>query len=346
MALVRDTARATMAAPHTRFKFVKEPFYTHTDYPWQNGVLAWRQNVDFIVDYDGQYVYPSPVYVYHDQYDGYGASGDNPLVGWEDTGTIPFGFTVNQPHGFYEFNEYISEGSSPEDGYFEATAEVACMGVFFLWNRTEPQVSDLVNPDIEQFTTFRIGVGWGDDRVLYSIRYVGRGEIKVAKSYDLGATWEELEDLRQKGEYGATFGIPNLQFDGVSGDVPIYNNADLREFNYLEVRLIAGRLMVWPGSGAPYVFDELRFNADGQPIVTINQLQVKAYRFLEFRMSGHPLKWKTECIYDSPEIPTGFYSESIDQPYVDAAGVVPAGWFANVYESYAGSLMGQLHRTG
>lgn len=346
--LVAEFASAGMTAPQSRFPFVQKPFYTHTDFPWQNGVLVWRTNVDFISDYDGQYIYPAPLAVYHDQGGGYYYDGEDPgpSVGWTNVGNLPFSFRENKPHSFTEF--HLKQTAADADyGLFAAEAEVACMGVTYLWSRTDQEAKDTLDPSAKKFTTFRVGVGWGNDRVLYSVRYTGQGEVKIAKSLDQGATWIELETLRQQGEYEAAWGLPNESGaegsgTGSGGSGGEEGKDAPRDMNYLEFRLIAGRMMIWTGSNGPYVYDEHRFNADGGAIVTINSLHVRAYKFTSFACSGHPTKWKTECIYDSPEIPIGFYSESIQQPYIDPAGVVPDGWFATIYESYAGSLYGPI----
>jgi len=347
MSLVVDYASAFMTAPQSRFPFVQKPFYTHTDYPWQNGVIVWRRNEDFISDYDGQYIYPAPISVYHDQGGGYGYDGDDPgpSVGWVNFGNIPFSFRTNKPHGFTEFS--LTQNPSDADyGLFDARAEVACMGATFLWSRTDQEAGDTLDPSAKKFTTFRVGVGWGDDRVLYSVRYLGQGEVKIAKSYDQGYTWIELENLRQKGEYEAAWGIPNESGTAGTGSSSGTGSSGPKEaprdMNYLEFRLIAGRMMIWTGSNGPYVYDEHRINADGGNIITINQLVIRAYKFTSFACSGHPTKWKTQCIYDSPDIPTGFYSETLQQPYIDPAGIVPSGWYANVYELYPGSLYGPI----
>lgn len=334
MPLIFDDAAALMRAPRARFRYVREPFYVHSDFPWQSGVAIWAQNVDFIADYEAQCIYPQPVAVYHDQGAGYGYSGGGgAALGWVNIGDIPFSFRNNDPHGFQEF--HLKQ--TPEDAdfpLFAAETSVDTQGVTFLWSRYDQKLDDSGVPDIQKFTTFRIGVGAGVDQVLYSVRYLGQGDVSVAKSYDGGITWNPTEAVRQKAEYGAAWGVgdpePGASSSEEGSDAPT-------EMNYLEFRLIAGRLMLWTGSGGPYVFDEARVGQGGAPIATINYLAIRAYKFVAFSASAHPTKWKPQCIYDSPEIPIGFYSENVDDPYIDPAGPVPFGWDA--YVDYPNSFL-------
>jgi hypothetical protein len=348
MSLIEDFATAQILAPHSRFRFVDKPYFSYSDFPWNSGVLAWNRNTDFIADHDGQYIYPAPVIVWHDQAVGYAVGYEDPdpapSVGWEDFGNVPFTFRESQPEGFTEFHLQQTVANA-DVGQFEARAEVSCQGVTYLWSRRDQQAGRAADLTDRKYTTFRIGVGFGADRVLYSVRYVGRGEIKIAKSYDQGTTWEDLETLRQQGQFEAAFGQTGAGFDEASlpGGTSTFDEFDApRDMNYLEFRLIAGRLMIWTGSNGPYVFDENRVDADGVPIVRIGQLTVKAYKFTALAFSAHPTKWKKSCVYDSPEIPIGFNNSDIAQPFVDAAGLVPPDWAATVYEMYPGSLDGPI----
>lgn len=348
MSLVVDFAEVFMTAPHSRYRYVEKPFYTHTDFPWNSGVLVWRRNDQWVSDHDGQLIHPAPLAVYHDQGSGYGYDvGDpGPSVGWVDVGTVPPAFRKNKPHGFGEIHVKQTPGDA-DNGFFAVEAEVACQGVTFLWSRTDQEADDSIFPNARKFTTFRVGVGWGDNLVMYSVRYIGQGEVKIAKSVDSGVSWVELETLRQQGEYEASWGVPDESgLPGTGGGTVGSGGTAPRdaphEMNYLEFRLLAGRLQIWTGSNGPYVYDELRFDDLGAAIVTINYLSIRAYKFLSLACSAHPTKWRPEVVYDSPEIPTGFYSESIGQPYVDPAGLVPDGWYANVYESFPGSLFGPV----
>jgi len=336
---IQDYAQVQLQDPQSRWTYVKLPRFEYSDFPWNNTAAVWGSNVDFIADYNLQAIYPKPVMVYHDQAVGYGLGSDSsPNVKWANVGTVPFTFRQNTPHNFTEFDLQLSP-STAESYYLDATATISAQGVTFLWSRLDQQDRDVSDGDYVKYTTFRVGIGTGSNVVLYSLHYDGGGSVVISRSTDNGTTWKDLESFRDQGDTNASFGQADDQYDtsGVVGHAP------KNPMNYLEFRLLAGRLQIWVGNNdVPYVFEENRVDNTGAPITLINSLEVRAFRFIALSFSAHPTKWNVSCSYDSPEFTIGdTYPAGLGSYSFTTAGAVPTGWSATINPSTS-SLSGPV----
>lgn len=323
---------------HQAFRHVTDPFYVHSDFPWQYGPSSWFVNGDTVHDYDSQCVYPAPVRVPHDQTsDGYYGSGgcggvDLPVIDWTSL-FGPLSYRCSQPLGFQELYQVVPQADS-DGAHLEAVADVLCQGVTFLWNRFDPNASMTAYPAAGPYTTFMVSVGAGDDERIYSVIFFGEGEVVISKSDDHGVTWKDIERAAVGADvWQAAWGNPDPKFvEGAHTEDPHAPGTDLPcTYNVLEFRLIAGRLEIRIGSqDRIYKYDEARIGGDGNPIWTINKLHVNVYKFVALALSAHPTKWANACIFDSQEIPIGFVNTNVAPAYISSAGVVPPAWVAGL----------------
>jgi len=350
-------ARTTLYEPWQRFARQVRPAYHHNILPWQPGVAnvnptsVGAQNI--LMDPDLQAVYPRPVFVPHHQTDEpYGSDPNLPLpvLTWTPdavTSTFPSS-TLNKPYGFRELC-FQQTGSNYNSGlYYMGIWEGACQGFTFFWSRYDQQDAKVSTwPLNQRFQTFRVGVGTGVDRVVYSVRF-GLGDALISRSisWDPGRSvgdeaegWVELsrvpiaadwwtsgygEGERDLNPYEPGYGVePGMDYTAPKSP---------DRYNVISFTLLAGRMCIRVG-GLNHVcyYDEMRIDADENPLWQINYAAMRAQGFSSLRFSGHPTKWfmgsdpsageGDPSFLTAPES-IGFYNpnHSIDIEY---AGIVP-----------------------
>lgn len=345
-----DHGEAFIKGTHQGFRYVEAPFYTYTDFPWQSSAANLNQNVAFTSEAAAQAIYASPIKVLHNQigysYSGSGLGNPNlPSINWlSGPGSHALMFREAKPQGFSEL--YWNAGQNTASShYVDAYADgLSTQGITLLWAM---EIPDDDSPGYEAYPPYfsvRFGVGVGNDQRLYSVRFDGRGNCGVSMSDDQAASWIDLETRPISSDvWGQAFFKSEHQGDAANPGNPNKAHDLNHEYNVLDVRLICNRLVIRVGSmDEPFAYYEARIGNDGQFIWLINHVRVRALNFVNLAFSAHPMKWEPICYFDSIEIPIGFYSTNLGTPYIQPAGVVPAGSDAYIENSAFTYLFGPI----
>jgi len=310
------------------FPLQRTPFFVFTDFPWQTGVANAGMAEHVVFDFNLQAVYAAPYFVPHHQtLPGYGYGEtqlDLPYVVWTNNGGLAPQFRTNNPLGFLE----VAVSSANGRDVLDMAAAGACQGVTFLWSRADID-EGAGDPISQRFMTFRVGVGTGEDELLYSVRFEGVNTIRLATK-EYGGQWVDREVIASSSDVWKAGALGN-NLD----DAPL-------EMNVIEFRLIAGRMAIRIGcqDQASY-FEEARCDALGNPLWQINSITIRARGFKALACSAHPMKWRSAVEWTSAESPIGFSSNSFGVPFADPAGPVPEGcdFYVDLDRSYLAGPM-------
>lgn len=358
--VIEHNARVEMWHPQNRFRRQVMPQFVYTSLPWQPGVANMNRDAvgaqNVLMDPAIQAVYPRPLFVPHHQTDeAYGSDPNLPLpvITWTpsaSSGAVPTS-VLNRPYGFRELN-FQQTGSNYNGGlYYMGIWEGQTQGMTFFWSRYDLSDAETnTYPLNQRFQTFRVGVGNGEDRIVYSVRFVQGGETMISRStfWDTGAAlgdeasgWVEVSRLPNGGDvWEASYFVGERDLNPYESGYGVEPGQDYTaplapdRYNMIQFTLLAGRMMIRLGAQDHVCYyDEMRIAADESPLWQINYAAIRAQGFSSMRVSGHPMKWFSGADAATGEPDPAFLTEpesigqrnevhSIEAEY---AGYVPDG---------------------
>ncbi len=264
----------------------------------------------------------------------------------------PITVTVNAAHGlvdgdFVTITNVLSTppgvGASEEPSYANGEWQVAnCTSTTFTIvgltgnGSTYSGGTGFVFPMLGAIEFF-IGVGSGSGLQQYRVLVIEGHDPILYRENDSGG-WTKLRSLPWGGgqSQNKVQQDQNLQIaTTVPYLFPSTFSANQTESEWLpaqkqfEVRLLGGRLQFRMNAGdEAYYVDDLRIGDDGVVIDRLNFARIRATYVSSMVCSMHPMKFRANARYSSPEIPIGFASDNFSGVAIDYAGngQVPGAW--------------------